>query len=289
MKSLSKLMDTYYKSVGRNSTLLLNFPVAPNGRIHPIDSLRGLAFNKMVQEVFKGNLADKARIRHKGLVTTISFRKPTAFNRFLAEEDIALGQRVRDFTLEAYVDDAWLPLADVLAEHALVNGGDGLTTIGHRRIACFPTVTATKLRFTVTDTKAEPIIKKIGVYLAPELTPDIPDSGEKKSASLPVSFIGNNQLVINFGDEKTVKGFRYLPPPHGDGIVTHYTLWANNGTGAWTQIASGEFSNIVNNPIWQTVSFPPTNLRTLMFQAERLSGGMDLRYADVDVVMEEGS
>ena len=55
VKSLSKLMDTYYKSVGRNSTLLLNFPIAPNGRIHPNDSLRGSAFKKMIDEVFKTN------------------------------------------------------------------------------------------------------------------------------------------------------------------------------------------------------------------------------------------
>jgi alpha-L-fucosidase len=54
-------MDTYYKSVGRNSCLLLNFPIAPNGRIHPTDSLRGIAFNKMIHEVFKTDLAKKAK------------------------------------------------------------------------------------------------------------------------------------------------------------------------------------------------------------------------------------
>ena len=61
VKSLSKLMDTYYKSVGRNSTLLLNFPIAPNGRIHPTDSLRGIAFNKMIHEVFKNPLPTSPR------------------------------------------------------------------------------------------------------------------------------------------------------------------------------------------------------------------------------------
>ena len=165
VKSLSKLMDTYYKSVGRNSTLLLNFPIGPNGRIHPTDSLRGIAFKKMIDQVFKENLADKARRRQLGDTTILEFRQPAAFNRFLAEEDIALGQRVRKFTLEALVDGEWIPLKDELSEN-----GDGLTTIGHRRIICFPAVTATKLRFTVTDTKAPPVIKKLGVYLAPELT-----------------------------------------------------------------------------------------------------------------------
>ena len=165
VKSLSKLMDTYYKSVGRNSCLLLNFPVAPNGRIHPTDSLRGIAFNKMVQEVFKTDLAQKARKKTKGNETVITFKQPTAFNRFVAEEDIRYGQRVKKFSLEAEVNGRWVPLRDELAEQ-----GDGLTTIGHRRIICFPTVEATRLRFTVLEAKCDPLIKKTAVYLAPPLT-----------------------------------------------------------------------------------------------------------------------
>ena len=183
VKSLSKLMDTYYKSVGRNSTLLLNFPIAPNGRIHSNDSLRGIAFNKMIQEVFKTDLALEAKKETQGSETVITFRQPTIFNRFVAEEDIRYGQRVKKFALEAEVDGQWVPLKDELVEN-----GDGLTTIGHRRIICFPTVEATKLRFTITDAKAAPIIKKLGVYLAPELTADIPDSGEKRSSNLHYFF-----------------------------------------------------------------------------------------------------
>ena len=234
VKSLSKLMDTYYKSVGRNSTLLLNFPIAPNGRIHPNDSLRGIAFKKMIDTVFKENLIENGElIMEKGAGVQaegnhqlsivnyqISWPKPTAFNRFLAEEDIALGQRVRKFTLEAFVDGQWLPLKD-----ELVDNGDGLTTIGHRRIICFPTITATKLRFTITDAKCEPIIKKLGVYLAPELTADIPDSGEKKSSALHIFFGSPKQMFIDWDTEQTVSSFRYLPPQNTqDGVITHYTL-----------------------------------------------------------------
>ena len=164
VKSLAMLMDTYYKSVGRNATLLLNFPVAPNGRIHPADSLRGVEFKQMIDAVFRENLADKARVTHKGESTLLTFSNPVTFNRFLVEEDIALGQRVRRFSLEALVDGQWRPLQDCLAED-----GDSLTTIGHRRIICFPDVTTTQLRFTVTDAKAKPVIKKLGVYRAPAL------------------------------------------------------------------------------------------------------------------------
>ena len=282
VKSLSKLMDTYYKSVGRNSTLLLNFPVAPNGRIHPTDSLRGIAFNKMIHEVFKDNLVDKARVRRKEMSTTVDFKKPVAFNRFLAEEDIALGQRVRKFTLEAYVDGAWQPLADELAEK-----GDGLTTIGHRRIICFPTVTASKLRFTVTDAKAEPVVKKIGVYLAPELTADIPDSGEKKSSALHIFFSGPTQMLMDWDSERTVTGFRYLPPQDGvDGVITRYTLSGSTNWADWKVLATGEFSNVVNNPVWQNLSFDPVKVRMLKFDADRLAAGDRMGYEDIEVLTE---
>ena len=283
VKSLSKLMDTYYKSVGRNSTLLLNFPIAPNGRIHPTDSLRGIAFKKMIDEVFRENLAEKARVIRKDTVTTLVFKHPVSFNRFLAEEDIALGQRVKKFSLEAMVDGEWVPLQDELAER-----GDGLTTIGHRRIICFPTVTATKLRFTVTDAKARPVIRKIGLYLAPELTADIPDSGEKKSSALHIFFSSPTQMLMDWDTQQTVTGFRYLPPQDGSpGTITHYTLWGSTDWRDWTQLASGEFSNIINNPIWQTLTFPPTKVRMLKFDANRLADGDRMAYEDVEVVTGE--
>jgi len=317
VKSLSKLMDTYYKSVGRNSTLLLNFPIAPNGRIHPTDSLRGIAFKKMIDEVFRENLIEhgtlrssSARLLPKGRknmehcstpnstannvqcsIFNVQWNKPTACNRFLAEEDIAQGQRIKKFALEAEVDGKWIPLRDMLVE----DGKDGLTTIGHRRIICFPTITATKLRFTITDSKAEPIIKKLGVYLAPELTADIPDSGEKKSSALHLFFSTPTQMMIDWDTEQTFTTFRYLPPQrlrvgnstsgmdNKDGVVTHYTLWGSTDWANWTKLASGEFSNIVNNPIWQTIKFPATKVRILKFDADRLAEGERMGYGDIEI------
>ena len=280
VKSLSKLMDTYYKSVGRNSTLLLNFPIAPNGRIHPNDSLRGIAFKKMIDEIFKTDLTQNAKITIKDTETVITFKEPTAFNRFVVEEDIRYGQRVEKFSLEAEVDGMWVPLNDKLVEN-----GDGLTTIGHRRIICFPTINATKLRFTVLDSKCEPIIKRTSVYLAPELTPDIPDSGEKLSSNLHIFFISPKQMIVDFDTEQTITSFRYLPPQDSkDGTITHYSLWASSDWSDWKKLASGEFSNIVNNPIWQTIKFAPIKAKILRFEADRLFDGERMGYGDIEVV-----
>jgi alpha-L-fucosidase len=273
-------MDTYYKSVGRNSCLLLNFPIAPNGRIHPNDSLRGIAFNKMIHEVFKTDLAKKAKIKTQGKETIIKFKKPTTFNRFVAEEDIRYGQRVKKFALEAEINGKWQPLKDELVED-----GDGLTTIGHRRIICFPTIMATRLRFTILDAKCESMIKRTSVYLAPELTSDIPDSGEKYSSNLHYFFSNPKQMMIDWDTEQTFTSFRYLPPQNTrEGIVTHYTLWASTDWQNWTKLASGEFSNIVNNPIWQTIKFAPVKAKILRLDADRLAEGNRMAFDDIEVV-----
>ena len=285
VKSLSKLMDTYYKSVGRNSCLLLNFPIAPNGRIHPTDSLRGIAFKQMIDESFRDNLVLPSATpqRENGVVCyTLDIQEGKSFNRFVAEEDIRYGQRVKKFSLEALVDGQWQPLKDKLVEN-----GDGLTTIGHRRIICFPTIKATKLRFTITASRAEPVIKKLGVYHAPELSPDIPNSGEKKSSGLHFFFSNPKQMLIDWDKEQTITSFRYLPPQESkDGTITHYTLWASTDWANWTKLASGEFSNIVNNPIWQTIKFPATKARILKLDADHLSEGERMAFSDIEVVTE---
>ena len=186
---------------------------------------------------------------------------------------------MKKFLLEAEINGQWQQLKD-----ALVENGDGLTTIGHRRIICFPTVNATKLRFTVVNTKCEPFIKKLGVYLAPELTADIPDAGEKKSSNLHLFFSSPTQMMIDWDTEQTITSFRYLPPQESkDGTVTHYTLWASTDWSNWTKLASGEFSNVVNNPIWQTIKFQPVRAKILKLDADRLATGNRMAYGDVEV------
>ena len=189
VKTLPQLMDTYYHSIGRNGTLLLNFPIMPNGLIHEKDEKAALEFAQAVKEAFAVNLVAKSRAKASNIrgksskyhaskaidadketywttddgvnqaALTIRFSKPTTFNRFLVQEYIRLGQRVKAFTVEAMVDGVWKELAKE-------------TTIGYKRILRFPTVEATQLRFTITDSKSCPLISNIGVYKAPQiLTP----------------------------------------------------------------------------------------------------------------------
>jgi alpha-L-fucosidase len=80
--------------------------------------------------------------------------EPVTFDRFVVQEQIALGQRVEGWTLEAWRDGAWVPLA-------------AGTTIGFKRIARFPPVSAERVRFTVTKARACPTISTLALYRSP--------------------------------------------------------------------------------------------------------------------------
>ena len=56
MKTVDELTDLYYRSVGHNATLLLNFPVDRDGLIHPTDSANAVNFHQNVQKQLAHNL-----------------------------------------------------------------------------------------------------------------------------------------------------------------------------------------------------------------------------------------
>jgi F5/8 type C domain. len=75
------------------------------------------------------------------------------FNLLCLQEDIRVGQRVEAFKLEAKQNDGtWRTVA---------NG----TTIGYKRIIRFDNTTAKELRFTVEESRLNPAIAEIGLYL----------------------------------------------------------------------------------------------------------------------------
>ena len=184
VKSLADLVDMYYNSIGRNTTFLLNFPVDKRGLIHENDAEQVLKLAEKIKEDFAQDLARGARAsssNEKGLKyqaenvidgnpetywatgdgetkasLTLQFEQPTTFNRFLVQEYIALGQRVKAFSIEAETDSGWKKIADA-------------TTIGYKRILRFPDITTTALRLNIEDAKSSPLISSIGIYNAPKL------------------------------------------------------------------------------------------------------------------------
>ena len=285
------------------------------------------------------------------------------FNRFLVQEYIRLGQRVRSFTIEYEQDGQWKKIMDA-------------TTIGYKRILYFPTVYSRYIRFTVTDSRACPVISNIEVYRAPQILDapavwrhkdgkvsihpadsesevyytldgsvpttasfkyegpfetdgrievkaiayepasrksspvtsasfDLPrtdwkvigaEETEKLFDGDPVSAWHQNgngkfpvPLTIDLGNSLNVKGFKYLPDPYiwGPGIITHYSFEVSADGKHWQVMSQGEFSNIKNNPVEQTKTFPVCKARFVRFNAfANTENSTNIGYAEFNLITE---
>jgi alpha-L-fucosidase len=185
VKSLANLVDIYFKSVGRNSVLLLNIPPDRRGRIAEADVTRLRELRQFVDALYTTNLAKTAEVNVsgdlaasknvKGLMdgdpttswspnlnqqtATLNFRldHPRTFNTARIQEDIALGERVQSYHLQVFEGSKWRTLSSG-------------TVIGQKQLRRFPTVTAQQVRLLIDKANGAPVISEFGLYLNP-LTP----------------------------------------------------------------------------------------------------------------------
>jgi alpha-L-fucosidase len=138
---------------------------------------------------------------------TFTFDRPTTLNRFAVEEYIRLGQRVKAFTVEALVEGNWKELAQG-------------TTIGYRRILRFPSVTTTRVRFRVTDSKSCPLLSNIGLYNAPQIL-DAPAIIRSKSGEIHITPVDGESVVYYSvdGSTPTTNSAKYAGPVLTDGKI----------------------------------------------------------------------
>jgi len=178
---LQALLNFYYTSVGRNSMLILN--VAPNpAGLFSDECVKGLhTFHAALQKIFGTDYALKQRAAATNVrgnskrfsaamaldgdpqtywatddaVTNatlqVELAGPTTFNVIRTEENIALGQRVQRYRVEAFIGDAWKEICSG-------------TTVGHRKLDRFPSVTASRVRLTILASRACPTITSFGVH-----------------------------------------------------------------------------------------------------------------------------
>lgn len=184
VRSLSHLVDIYYRTVGHNSNLLMNFPVALNGKIHPMDSARIMEWHEVITNDFATNLLAGAKAEassdrgcgykaskttdgdwdsywatEDGVTTgtlTISMDKPQLVNRLLIQEYIPLGQRVEKFNVEYRDGDQW----------KAIDTKDTMSTVGYKRILRFGTVETSALRINFTQAKGPLTINNVEAFLA---------------------------------------------------------------------------------------------------------------------------
>ena len=182
VKTVNELCDIYYNSVGHNSNLLLNFPVALNGKIHPIDSARAIEFyNTISNELTDNKLADvkvnadnergrrfsASKVNDNDPETywatdddypygtiTFSFEKPVTLSKVMIQEYVKLGQRVKSFYLEGCKDGKWFR----------INTLDETTTVGYKRIVRFNPIELDKLSIYFEESRGPLCISNIEAY-----------------------------------------------------------------------------------------------------------------------------
>ncbi|XRG98332.1 alpha-L-fucosidase [Salinimicrobium sp. TIG7-5_MAKvit] len=270
VKSLPHLLDIYYGSVGRNASLLLNIPVDRRGLIHENDIKQLMKLREKLDEDFENDLAQNievsaSKVRNNDLKfsakntvdgnketywspgkneikssLTLDFGKDVVFNRFLVQEYIPLGQRVKSFTIEGLVNGEW---------HEI----DRQTTIGYKRILRFDPIKASALRLNILDSKASPLISNIEVYNAPALLV-APEVARSKKGVITLQVPDENVHIYYTldGTEPNQDSYRYKGGIDGEEPVTVKAVAYDPLSGRYSELRTVNFDIPKTN--WKVIS-----------------------------------
>ncbi len=103
------------------------------------------------------------------------------------------------------------------------------------------------------------------------------------------SLESGKSAIIDLGNTHRLSGLTYTPDQsrYARGIIREYRLSVSQNGEKWKEVARGEFSNIKNNPIQQTIRFSPIKSSYIKFEALSTVDEVDeWRIAEMDVITE---
>ena len=148
IKSVEQLMDMYYRSVGHGAVLLLNNTPDRSGLIPAPDVARAAEFGAEIRRRL-GHAA--AETSGEGEELALTLDKPATIDHVVIMEDIAFGERVRKYAVEAEVGGEWKEIARGSA-------------IGHEKIDRVAPIEVTGVRWRSLEAAQTPKIRKLAVY-----------------------------------------------------------------------------------------------------------------------------
>jgi len=148
IKPLDKLMDIYFKSVGRGCVLLLNATPDTTGLIPESHMQRYREFGEAIGQLYANK---KGATAGAGAALELRFEPPAAVTQVVIKEDIRQGHTVRGYRVEGLADGKWR----LLSEGA---------SIGYKRIERFPATTLDALRLRVIESVGTPNIVQFAAY-----------------------------------------------------------------------------------------------------------------------------
>ena len=133
---------------GNNCVLELGFATLRNGLI-PIDQVqRAKEFGDWIRSCYGVPIAAMVG---NGTRLHLSLPSGTLVDRVVIQEDIALGQRVRAYTVEASAGGVWTTFSQG-------------TSIGHKRIDVRKPANISALRLTIVAAAGPPVIARFGAF-----------------------------------------------------------------------------------------------------------------------------
>ena len=146
---LQELMEMYYKSVGRNATLIVGLTPDNRGLLPDADVQRLKEWGDEIKKRFENPLASTTGT---GKIIEIKLGKETVVNQIVLQEDITKGHCVRRFSIQAFIKGKWQTVAQGSA-------------IGNKYIRVLDKPVATKkIRLVIDEAVAEPSIQNFSVY-----------------------------------------------------------------------------------------------------------------------------
>ena len=147
--SLEALVEMYYTSVGRNCNFIVGGVPDRDGLIPETDFRRYEEFGREIRRRFGKPVAETSG---EGDVVELKLPRPARIDHVVIMEEIAEGERVRAYEIEAHVGaDEWRRIAKGIS-------------VGHKRIERFPAVEAAAVRVRVTQSVAPVKIRLLAAY-----------------------------------------------------------------------------------------------------------------------------
>lgn len=156
VRSVDNLYDLYFKSVGRNAKLLLNVPPTRAGLLHETDVAHLAQFRTRLDALRASAVAQNVKsswraLAGNGAESMLEFSAPQTISAFRLSEDIAQGQFVARWSLQAADDADW----------RTISRG---TTIGYARMERVEPFKARRVRLVVEEAVAPPKRVSVVVY-----------------------------------------------------------------------------------------------------------------------------
>lgn len=288
VRSADDVFDMYERSVGGNSTFLLNIPPNRDGKFSPEDVGVLEEVGKRITATYSNNLLQNADapaglldkqdntyyfVKDSSAAIEIKTPQPVTINRFMIQEAVkSHGERVTSHTLEAWINNEWKEIA-------------AATNIGYKRILRFPEITTDRFRLRITGTRYLPAITEVAAHYYKTRPPQLSFSRTKEGllSILPVqktfnwkphgeNYGGNinSGIKIYYTTDRSApsdKSSLYTSPFEFKGGQIKAVAFANNEMGA---VSSDQIG--ISPVNWKTIEATAAQIQIDLGETYALSG-----------------